>query len=161
MTDEPLFSSILKGEDGEMVEGLTLIEKAIQLAVHAHVTQKDKAGAPYILHPLRLMMKMDTENEQITAVLHDIVEDTPYSIDILKKSGFPDECLKAIDCLSRKENESYEEFIERVKDNPLAKKVKMADLEDNMDMSRINDITEKDKKRLAKYQKAYNVLLMN
>jgi len=134
------------------------LEKAICIAAQAHEEQRDKAGAPYILHPLRVMMKMETEAEQITAVLHDVVEDTDWTMERLLQEGFHGEILDALECLTRQDGEDYGKFIERVKRNPLAIKIKIADLEDNLDVSRLNDVTADDAKRLEKYQQALRML---
>jgi len=134
------------------------LEESIILAVRAHRGQKDKAGAPYILHPLRLMLRMETDTERTVAVLHDVVEDSPYSLEKLNKAGYPPEIIEALDCLTRRENEPYATFIERVQTNPLALKVKTADLEDNMDIKRFKTMTEKDLERLDTYRKAWNSL---
>ena len=137
---------------------MSTLEKAISIAAQAHEGQRDKAGAPYILHPLRVMMKMATEAEQITAVLHDVVEDTDWTMERLRQEGFLGEILAALDCLTRKNGEEYEKFIERVKRNPLAVKVKIADLEDNLDVSRLKEVTDADAKRLEKYQQVLKML---
>jgi len=137
---------------------MSSLGKAIRIAAQAHEGQRDKAGAPYILHPLRVMMKMATEAEQITAVLHDVVEDTGWTMERLHQEGFHEEILAALDCLTRQNGEEYEKFIERVKLNPLAIKVKIADLEDNLDGSRLNGVTADDAKRLEKYQQALQML---
>lgn len=137
---------------------MATLEDAIRLAVQAHRGQKDKAGAPYILHPLKLMLRMRSEVERMVAVLHDVVEDTPYTLLGLQQAGYPEPVLEALDCLTRRGNETYEEFIERVKANPLARKVKIADLEDNMDIRRISDPQEKDMERLKKYRRAWSEL---
>jgi len=137
---------------------MSSLEKAIRIAAQAHEGQRDKAGAPYILHPLRVMMKMATEAEQITAVLHDVVEDTDWTMERLRQEGFLGEILAALDCLTRKNGEEYEKFIERVKRNPLAVKVKIADLEDNLDVSRLKEVTDADAKRLEKYKQALRML---
>ena len=137
---------------------MSQLENAIQIALKAHSGQKDKAGAPYILHPLRLMMKMKTEPEQITAVLHDVVEDSGVSLDDLREAGMPDEVVEAVDRLSRRDGEAYEDFILRLKPNALARRVKLADLEDNMDLARLSRVTQKDRDRLAKYEIARAVL---
>lgn len=134
------------------------LEEAITLAVGAHRGQKDKAGAPYILHPLRLMLRMETDTERIVAVLHDVIEDSPHSLEELSHEGYPPEITEALDCLTKRENEPYAAFIERVKTNPLARKVKLADLEDNMDIKRFKTMTEKDLERLDAYRKAWNSL---
>jgi (p)ppGpp synthase/HD superfamily hydrolase len=137
---------------------MATLEDAILLAVQAHQGQKDKAGAPYVLHPLRLMLRMGSDIEMMVAVLHDVVEDTPYTLLDLQQAGYPEQVLEALDCLTRRQNETYEEFIERVKANPLARKVKIADLEDNMDIRRISDLQEKDMERLKRYRRAWSAL---
>jgi (p)ppGpp synthase/HD superfamily hydrolase len=137
---------------------MATLEDAIRLAVQAHRGQKDKAGAPYILHPLRLMLGLRSDVERMVAVLHDVVEDTPYTLLELQQAGYPEPVLEALDYLTRRGNETYEEFIERVKANPLARKVKVADLEDNMDIRRISDPQEKDMERLKKYRRAWSEL---
>ncbi len=134
------------------------LERAIELAVQHHRGQVDKAGQPYILHPLRLMLAMPTEIEGIVAVLHDIVEDTPITFNDLREEGFSQKVISAIKCVTKQEGEDYNSFIERISHNPLATSVKLADLEDNMDLSRLSDITEKDLLRVAKYQRAKKVL---
>jgi (p)ppGpp synthase/HD superfamily hydrolase len=137
---------------------MSSLEKAIRIAAQAHDGQRDKAGAPYILHPLRVMMKMATETEHIIAVLHDVVEDTDWTMERLQAEGFHGKILAALDCLTRQNGEEYEKFIERVKRNPLAVKIKIADLEDNLDVSRLNGVTEADAERLEKYQQALQML---
>jgi (p)ppGpp synthase/HD superfamily hydrolase len=137
---------------------MATLEDAIVLAVQAHQGQRDKAEAPYILHPLRVMLRMRSDVERMIAVLHDVVEDTPYTLLDLQQAGYPEQVLEALDCLTRRENETYEEFIERVKANPLARKVKIADLEDNMDIRRISDLQEKDVERLKRYRRAWSAL---
>jgi (p)ppGpp synthase/HD superfamily hydrolase len=137
---------------------MATLEDAIVLAVQAHQGQRDKAEAPYILHPLRVMLRMRSDVERMIAVLHDVVEDTPYTLLDLQQAGYPEQVLEALDCLTRRENETYEEFIERVKANPLARKIKIADLEDNMDIRRISDLQEKDVERLKRYRRAWLAL---
>src|SRR5690349_12469488 len=89
------------------------LEEAIRIAVEAHRGQKDRAGAPYILHPLRMMLRVQTDAERMAAVLHDVVEDTDWTLDALREHGFPDEVVTAVDHLTRREGESYEEFVTR------------------------------------------------
>ncbi|MHC4489028.1 MAG: GTP pyrophosphokinase [Planctomycetota bacterium] len=132
---------------------MATLEKAIILAANAHLGQKDKAGAPYILHPLRVMLRMRRQTEMLVAVLHDVVEDTSWTLDALRKEGFPEEVLMVLDCLTRKNGESYDGYIERVKNIPVARRVKLADLEDNMNISRISNLTERDIDRLKKYHR--------
>ena len=128
-----------------------MLEKAIQCAIQAHAGQTDKAGTPYILHPLRIMMKMGNELEMITAVLHDVVEDTPLTLADLRAEGFSEEIIAAVDHLTRREGEDYDLFIDRVRHNPTAVRVKLADLEDNMDIRRLENLTERDIQRIKKY----------
>lgn len=131
------------------------LKHAISIAVECHSGQKDRMGEPYIQHPLRMMIKMKTVEEKITAVLHDVVEDSEMTISVLRNEGFSEKILKAIDALTKRKGESYKESIERVKKNPLAVKVKIADFEDNMDIRRLKRITENDRKRLNRYLKYY------
>lgn len=137
---------------------MSLLEKAITIAVDAHRGQKDKAGAPYILHPLRIMGRMETEPEKIVAVLHDVVEDTHWTFESLKREGFPDEILTALAGVTQREGEGYEDFVKRSAANPIARRVKMADLEDNLDLRRLGTLTAKDVKRLGKYRRAWEQL---
>ena len=134
------------------------VEDAISIAARAHRGQKDKAGAPYLLHPLRLMLRMDTEAAMMAAVLHDVVEDTDWTLERLRGEGFSDEVVEAVDCLTRRGGESYEEFVERARANPVARRVKIADLEDNMNVRRIGRLGSKDLERLEKYHRAWRVL---
>jgi len=140
-------------------EKTTMLEEAILIAVQAHRGQKDKAGMPYILHPLRMMGKMKTEAEMMAAVLHDVVEDTRWTIEQLRERGFSDEVLNAVECLTKRDGEDYAAFIERAKSNRIARKVKIADLEDNMDVRRISSFSMKDADRIAKYNKAWHQLV--
>jgi (p)ppGpp synthase/HD superfamily hydrolase len=100
------------------------------------------------------MLFMETETEMTAAVLHDVVEDGETTIDDLRKAGYSEEILIAIDCLTRRDGEEYDQFIDRVKGNPLARKVKIADLQDNLDLGRIREPNERDFNRIKKYQKA-------
>jgi (p)ppGpp synthase/HD superfamily hydrolase len=134
---------------------MATLERAIAIASEAHQGQLDKAGQPYVLHPLRMMQRLSGEQAQIVAVLHDVVEDTPWSLAQLRAEGFSEALLAAVDALTRREAESYEEFIERLLPNPLARQVKLADLEDNMDLRRIAELGEKDWERLQRYHRAW------
>lgn len=131
------------------------IENAIALAIKAHDGQVDKAGNPYILHVLRVMLALDTETEMIAGVLHDVVEDSDYLLSDLKKTGFSDEIITTLDCLTKRDSENYKDYIERIKTSPIAMRVKLADLEDNMDISRLSSPCKEDFSRLEKYRKAY------
>ena len=134
------------------------LEDAISLAAEAHRGQKDKANAPYILHPLRVMLRMETETDRIVAVLHDVLEDSGVTVRDLQKAGYSEEILEAIKYLTRAKEEEYEQFIERVKGNTLAVKIKIADLEDNLNFERIKEPNEDDLKRYEKYRRALATL---
>lgn len=135
-----------------------MLVKAIQIAVSAHKEQVDKSGQPYILHLIRVMGAGETEQEKICGVLHDLVEDTDWTFEKLENEGFSEEIISALKCVTKQENEDYDAFINRIKTNPLAIKVKINDLRDNMDITRLVHITEKDTERLNKYLKAYQEL---
>ena len=137
---------------------MNLLEKALFIAMTKHKDKVDKGGNPYILHPLRLMLKMDTPDEMITALLHDSIEDSDLTIEELKNDGFPDTILTAVEFVTKRIGESYADFINRVKENPLALKVKIYDLEDNMDIKRISLLKDKDIERLKKYRKYWEEL---
>lgn len=134
------------------------LEDAISIAALAHKGQTDKSQSSYILHPLRMMMQMKSEAAMIVAVLHDVVEDTDWTFEQLRERGFSEEVLTALDCVTNRTDESYEAFIERVQTNPLARQVKIADLEDNMNIRRIGEIRPKDLERLEKYHKSWCLL---
>lgn len=136
-----------------------MIERAIEIALEAHQGQKDKSGDSYILHPIRVMLQGENENEMICGILHDVVEDSDWTFEMLEEEGFSKDIIEALKLVTKKsENENYEDFISRVSTNPIAVKVKMNDLKDNMNILRLNDITDADEKRLKKYLKAYKKL---
>jgi (p)ppGpp synthase/HD superfamily hydrolase len=137
---------------------MTLLERAIQIAVNAHAGQSGKDGSPYVLHPLRLMLKMSTDEERIVAVLHDVVEDTSVTFDDLHGEGFSEGVLAALMLLTHEKDVPYEEYVERIKPNSLAKKVKLTDLEDNSDIKRLSSVEDKDLERLRKYHRAWLIL---
>ena len=137
---------------------MATLERAIEIAVEAHKGQKDKAGNPYILHPLRLMFQMQTDNERMAAVLHDVVEDSDWTLDDLRKENFDNEVIDAVNLLTRDDNDSYEEFVQKAASNPISKAVKIADITDNLDLSRISKMTEKDVDRVKKYQRVLKIL---
>lgn len=134
------------------------LEDAISIAAVAHKGQTDKSGAPYILHPLRMMMRMTSEAAMITAILHDVVEDTDWTFERLREAGFSAEVLEAVNCVTNRSGENYEQFIERAAGNPIARQVKIADLEDNMNVLRIGEINLKELERLEKYHKSWRYL---
>ncbi|NBC19329.1 MAG: HD domain-containing protein [Bacteroidetes bacterium] len=133
---------------------MLLLERAIAIALEAHAGQTDKAGAPYILHPLRLMDRMTTPAAQMAAVLHDVVEDSDWTLEALRDEGFPDEVIDAVEGLTRRDGETYMAFIERAAQHPIARVVKQADLEDNLDVRRLATVSEKDRERLDQYLRA-------
>ncbi len=136
----------------------SLLDTAIQIAAQAHAGQKQRNGEPYILHPLRVMMRVHTEDEKIVAILHDVLEDTPWTAEQLKVRGFPAHILHALDCVTKRHGERYEDFVTRSASDPIAIRVKLADLEDNMDVRRLPELTEKDHTRLNKYLAAHHRL---
>jgi len=131
------------------------IERAIQIAVAAHAGAKDKGGNPYILHPMNVMSRVDTDDEKIVAILHDVVEDTDWTFGALRKEGFSETVLEALAGVTKvTEEEDYDLFIDRCAKNPISTKVKIADLIENLDVTRIEELTENDVNRLMKYKKA-------
>jgi len=141
------------------MQGERLLKKAIQIANEAHKNQVDKFGASYLGHITRVMNRGTTIDEKIVGVLHDVVEDTDWTFEKLEQEGFPPHIIDALRCVTKtNEEENYEDFIERIKVNPLAVKVKLNDLRDNMDITRMPAVTEKDLPRLNKYLKAYKAL---
>ena len=139
-----------------------LTKKAIKLCFEAHAGQLDKSGLPYVLHPLHLAEQMDDEDSTIVALLHDVVEDTRITFDDIHPMGFGPDVIEALMCLTHDEEMPYEQYIELIKENPLATKVKLADLEHNSDITRLNgEPTEKDLRRVEKYKRAKEYLLSN
>ena len=135
-----------------------LLQKAIDLATEAHKGQTDRAGKPYIGHITRVMRAGQTVEERMAGILHDIVEDTHRTFEALLHEGIPADVVDAVRCLTKMEGESYDQFIERVKTNPIAVAVKLNDLRDNMDVTRLPALTEKDMERLKKYHRSYSEL---
>ena len=136
-----------------------ILDRAKAIATSAHEGQVDKAGKPYIDHPMRVMNMGKTVEEKIAGVLHDVVEDSDWTFEMLEKEGIPKDVMDALRCVTKlSEEEDYDHFIERVKTNPLAVKVKLNDLKDNMDITRLGEVTEKDLARLNKYIRAYRQL---
>lgn len=138
------------------------ISKAIELAYEAHLGQVDKGGKPYILHPMTVAMTLATngydENTIVSGLLHDVVEDTPYTLEDLKDFGFSTETIEALRLLTHDKSVAYMDYVERIKNNKIAAAVKQADLLHNSDRSRLTVITEKDEERLAKYEQAMRFL---
>lgn len=130
------------------------LERAVRIVVDAHEGQTDKAGATYIRHPLRLMEQMDTEHARVVALLHDVVEDADYTLDDIEKE-FDTDIRDAVDALTKREGESYQDFIERADNNPVARRVKIVDLEDNLDITRLDELTDE----LHSKQRTYHTAL--
>lgn len=133
--------------------------KALLVAIKAHQGQKDKGGKPYILHPIRVALNVKGKDEKIVALIHDVIEDTSYTIDDL--DFLTEEQRKALLLLTHDDNTPYMEYIEEVKKNKIASKVKLKDLEQNMNLKRLKTISNKDLKRLEKYKRAKEILLYN
>lgn len=138
---------------------MATLERAIELAAAAHAGQVDKAGQPYILHPLRVMLRMSTAHERMAAVLHDVVEDTQVTLEQLRSEGFPAEVVSAVAALTKRAGESRLEAAARAVTDPVARTVKLADNAENMDLGRIAEPTEKDYARLEEYKKVRALLL--
>src|SRR5215207_8065162 len=143
-------------ENGEYK--MKLIEKSLHIALRAYAGKTDKAGREYILHPLRVMAKMKTDLEMSAALLHDVIEDSDITAEQLLAEGIPAEVVEAVQSLSRKENEDYQDFVARAKKNKLAAKVKIADIEDNIDVLRLTSLDEYDLARIKKYHSAWRFL---
>jgi len=144
------------------VNSRATLADAVALAVRVHRDHRDKAGQPYILHPLRVMLRQHDEAAQIVAVLHDVIEDSRDESKVtaadLRADGYSEDIVTALEALTKREGEYYEDFIERVAMNPLARQVKLADLEDNMDIQRLGTVSENDLKRMKKYHTAWRRL---
>lgn len=143
---------------------MATLESAIEIAVAAHRGQRDKAGSPYILHPLRVMLALHSEEERIVGVLHDVVEDCPdWSLERLQREGFSGSVIDALRAVTKQPHEHgearYMDFIDRSGQHPVGRAVKIADLADNMDMSRIENPTEADRQRGQRYRAARDRLL--
>ena len=139
---------------------MSTLNRAIEIATKSHEGATDKYGAPYINHVTRVMNMGQTDNEKIVGVLHDVIEDTHWTFEDLENEGFTKEVIDALKCVTKiSEDEDYAGFITRVKINPLAVKVKLNDLTDNLDIKRMPEVLESDIKRLNKYLKAYNELI--
>lgn len=133
---------------------MATLERALLIATRAHEGVTDQGGAPYILHPLRLMQRQGNAEARIVALLHDVVEDSDCTLDALRAEGFPESVVQAVDRLTRREGETYEAFIERILPDSLACRVKLADIEDNLDIRRIGVLDEKALQRLQRYHRA-------
>ena len=135
-----------------------MTKKALKLCFEAHKEQVDKSGMPYVFHPFHLAEQMKTEESTIVALLHDLVEDTEYTINDLTSMGFGKDITNAIALLTHADDVEYMDYVCAIKENPIAKAVKLADLKHNSDLSRLDDINEKALQRKEKYQKAIALL---
>ncbi len=137
---------------------MSTLERAIAIAAVAHEGQQDGGGAPYILHSLRLMLSANTVDERIVAVLHDTVENAGWSLQRLRQEGFSDAVIIALDSLTPHLDESFDSLIQRAAANPIARKVKLADLIDNLKLNRLTKVTEHDLARMEEYRQGINLL---
>ncbi len=136
----------------------SVLEKALEIALQAHRGQQDRYGEPYILHPLRVMARVHTEEQKIVALLHDVIEDSAWTIEQLEQEGFVVEILEAVQALTKQPGEDYMNYIRRTAVTNLSLTVKMADLKDNMDLTRCKQLKPADLKRMEKYMKARQYL---
>ncbi len=135
-----------------------LTKKALKLSFDAHKDQTDKSGMPYVYHPFHLAEQMDTEETVIVALLHDVVEDTDYTIQDIADMGFPQTVIDALELLTHDKGVPYMDYVARIKGNPIASAVKLADLRHNSDVSRLDILDEKAIERNKKYEKAIRLL---
>lgn len=135
-----------------------LYNMALALATRAHEGQVDHAGAPYILHPIRVAERCRTMEAKIVALLHDTIEDTDLTPAYLLQQGFPTSLVEAVISVTRREGEDYEEYVRRAAANHIGREVKIADLEDNMDLRRLPELTDRDVARTRKYLHAWHYL---
>lgn len=135
-----------------------LYDKALLIAKRAHAGQKDKAGQDYITHPIRVAERCDDPRAKIVALLHDTIEDSNVTADYLRKKGFREEIVEAVLAVTRREGEDYDDYVRRAAQNELSRMVKRADLEDNMDIRRLPELTDRDVERLRKYLRAWQYL---
>lgn len=133
-------------------------KKALKLCFDAHKDQVDKSGLPYVFHPFHLAEQMQDENTTIAALLHDVVEDTDYTLDDLRAMGFGDEVVEALSYMTHDPSVPYMEYVKRIRENEIARKVKLADLKHNSDITRLNHIDQQALERVEKYAQAIRLL---
>lgn len=136
-----------------------LYDLALLIAIRAHEGQKDKSEREYVMHPIRVAERCKNPRAKIVALLHDTIEDTDVTTEYLRSEGFPEEIINAVLSVTKQEGESYEDFVCRAAENPIGKEVKIADLEDNMDIRRLKEITDEDVARLRKYLRSWQYLM--
>lgn len=143
----------------KVVSDMSTLERAIVIASEGHAGMADKAGAPYILHCLRVMLAMTDANDRIVGVLHDVVEDCAgWTLDRVRSEGFSEEIVGALDSVTKRDGEDYFSFVRRAAANPIGRRVKLADLKDNSDLARINRPAQRDFDRMEKYRKAIAII---
>ena len=133
-------------------------KKALEISFKAHKDKTDKGGAPYVYHPFHVAEQMKTEDEVIVALLHDVVEDTDMTIEDLRKRGFSEEVLTALQLMTHDKSEPYMDYVARIKGNPIATAVKLADLRHNSDLTRLSVVDDKALARVKKYAEAIKLL---
>ena len=136
-----------------------LTKKALKISFKAHKDQVDKSGLPYVYHPFHLAEQMNDENSTCVALLHDVVEDTDISLDDLASDGFPAEVIEALTLMTHNDNVPYMDYVRKIKTNPIATKVKQADLEHNSDLTRLDNVDDAALERKNKYRQALFILL--
>ena len=135
-----------------------LTKKALKLCFEAHKEQVDKTGMPYVFHPFHLAEQMDDEISTVCALLHDVIEDTNITMEMLDQMGFPQEVLTVLELLTHNETVPYMDYVKNISNHPIAKKVKIADLRHNSDLKRLDFVDEWALKRNKKYQEALRIL---
>ena len=136
-----------------------MTKKAMKLCFEAHKDQVDKSGLPYVFHPFHVAEQMQDEVTTTVALLHDVVEDTDYTLKDLSEMGFPQTVTDALALLTHDKSISYSDYVSSIKSNPVARAVKIADLKHNSDLSRLDIITDDDMTRIEKYRRSLNDLL--
>lgn len=143
---------------GRVVIYTAMTKKAMILMYKVHQNQRDRGGIPYVFHPWHVAEQMDDENSTTVALLHDVVEDGAVSLDHLRGAGFAEEIIEALELLTRHKGQNYFDYIEKLAPNPLARRVKLADLAHNQDVSRLDEVDAAARRRIKKYQKAQRYL---
>lgn len=136
-----------------------LFDLALKIAIQAHREQKDKSGREYVMHPIRVAERCKDPRAKIVALLHDTIEDTKVTAEYLRNEGFPDEIISGVLSVTKRKEETYDDFVRRAGENVIGREVKIADLEDNMDIRRLNEITEEVVDHLKKYLRAWQYLI--
>ena len=136
-----------------------MTKKAMRLSFEAHKDQVDKSGMPYVYHPFHLAEQMETEDTVIVALLHDVVEDTDYTLEDIRAMGFPERVIEALALMTHEKSVPYMDYVAKIKNNPIAKAVKLADLKHNSDLSRLDVVDGKVRERAEKYANAIKLLM--